>query len=128
MVAELAQWTLDVHDVARMARFWAAALGYDVDHGEDDGASLFAPGGGKPTLWLQRTSTAKSVKNRCHPDLRPQDDDVRAEVERLLELGARHVDVGQGDDEPFVVLQDPEGNEFCVLRSEPRLRRTQSCP
>lgn len=51
-----------------------------------------------------------------HPDLRPADGDVDAEVRRLLDLGATHADVGQSPDDPFVVLRDPEGNEFCILR------------
>jgi hypothetical protein len=51
---------------------------------------------------------------------KPVDGDVDAEVERLLSLDATHVDVGQGVDDPFVVLADPEGNEFCVLRVDPR--------
>ena len=74
------------------------------------------------TVWLQNTDTAKPAKNRGHLDLRPTDGDVEAEVDRLLALGARHVDVGQRADDPFVVLADPEGNKFCVLRREPRGR------
>ncbi|HHX45982.1 MULTISPECIES: VOC family protein [Brevibacterium] len=57
----------------------------------------------------------KVVKNRLHLDFRPDDQD--AEVARLLALGARRVDVGQTGDEPWVVLADPEGNEFCILSS-----------
>ncbi|WP_369863805.1 VOC family protein [Brevibacterium linens] len=57
----------------------------------------------------------KVVKNRLHLDFRPDDQD--AEVARLLALGARRVDVGQAGDEPWVVLADPEGNEFCILSS-----------
>src|SRR3954447_25064099 len=125
MTAETAQWTLDVHDVPKMARFWAAVLDYEVQMGDDEGAHLYSAAGGRPTVWLQPTTEPKRSKNRCHPDLRPQDGDVEAEVHRLLELGAGHVDVGQRDDDPFVVLQDPEGNEFCILRSEPRLHRSR---
>jgi hypothetical protein len=55
----------------------------------------------------------KTVKNRLHLDFRPVDQ--AAEVERLLALGVRRADVGQAGDEPWVVLADPEGNEFCVL-------------
>ena len=57
----------------------------------------------------------KVVKNRLHLDFRPDDQD--SEVARLLALGARRVDVGQTGDEPWVVLADPEGNEFCILSS-----------
>ena len=55
------------------------------------------------------------MKNRLHPDFRPRDQ--AAEVARLLDLGARQVDIGQTGDEPWVVLADPEGNEFCILSS-----------
>ncbi|GAB3797098.1 hypothetical protein GCM10027605_06310 [Micromonospora zhanjiangensis] len=69
---------------------------------------------------MQRVDASKAGKNRNHPDLNPTDGDVEAEVERLLALGARHTDVGQTDADPFVVLADPEGNEFCVLRNRTR--------
>jgi hypothetical protein len=123
MTARFAQWTLDVEDVELMAHFWSQALGYTVSMGDDGCAKLYPPDDAAPdvlTMWLQATREAKSGKNRNHPDLRPRDGDVDAEVERLLGLGARHVDVGQTDRDPFVVLADPEGNEFCVLRREPR--------
>jgi hypothetical protein len=122
MVSHIAQWTLDVHDVDLMARFWSRALGYRIDQG--DGCAKLYPPDDAPrealTVWLQATGAAKRGKNRDHPDLRPADGDVDAEVERLLRLGARRVDVGQRDDDPFVVLADPEGNEFCVLRNPVR--------
>jgi hypothetical protein len=59
---------------------------------------------------------AKTVKNRLHLDIRPVDGSHETEVERLIGLGARRADVGQGS-APWVVLADPEGNEFCVLGS-----------
>ena len=68
-------------------------------------------GAGPPVL---RVPERKSIKNRLHLDFRPDDRD--AEVERLIGLGARRVDIGQGE-ESWVVLADPEGNEFCVLRA-----------
>lgn len=123
MVARLAQWTLDVRDVDLMARFWSEALGYRAEKGDDGCAKLYPPddaGPDVPTVWLQATGEEKRGKNRDHPDLRPLDSDVEAEVERLLALGARHVDVGQSERDPFVVLADPEGNEFCILRRDPR--------
>lgn len=100
----------------RLRAFWSQALGYRVEAGGDGNASLVPPedaGPGALSVWLQRTSHAKRDKNRNHPDLRT-DGDVDAEVERLVALGARHVDVGQSDTDPFVVLADPEGNEFCA--------------
>jgi hypothetical protein len=123
MVAQFVQWTLDVRDVELMARFWSRALGYRADLGDDGCAKLYPPDAAAPdapTMWLQTTGERKLGKNRNHPDLRPADGDVDTEVERLIALGARHVDVGQTPEDPFVVLADPEGNEFCVLRRDPR--------
>jgi Glyoxalase-like domain len=124
MTSRLIQWTLDVHDADVMADFWSQALGYDRRRvGEDGSVSLLPPRGAPPevpTLWLQNCAEGKDAKNRNHPDLRPIDGDVEAEVARLIELGARRVDVGQTGDEGFVVLADPEGNEFCVLDHETR--------
>ena len=123
MAVRFAQWTLDVHDVDTMAGFWSRALGFEVERGDDGSAKLYPPAGAPadvPTLWLQRTDTPKNDKNRYHPDLRPLDGDVDAEVDRLVGLGARRVDIGQTGEEAFVVLADPEANEFCVLRREPR--------
>jgi hypothetical protein len=122
MVSRIRQLTLDVHDVGRMAEFWSAVLGYRAELGDDGCGKLYPPDdapAGELTVWLQAVDEAKAGKNRDHPDLRA-DGDVDAEVERLLGLGARHVDVGQKDDDPFVVLADPEGNEFCLLRNPPR--------
>jgi hypothetical protein len=122
MVSRIAQWTFDVSDVDLMAEFWSSALGLVVDRGDDGAAKLYPPASAdpvEPTIWLQPTAGPKRSKNRGHPDLRPMDGDVDAEVRRLLDLGARHADVGQTGQEGFVVLADPEGNEFCVLRSEP---------
>jgi Glyoxalase-like domain len=125
MAARIAQWTIDAgrDDVAAVASFWASALGFRVDAGDDGAAKLYPPddaSGYLPTVWIQPVDDHKHGKNRAHPDLRPPDDDVDGEVERLVSLGARRVDVGQGPDDPFVVLADPADNEFCVLRNEPR--------
>jgi Glyoxalase-like domain len=116
MGARIGQWTLDVRDVALMADFWAAALGYRVDA---DGQHLRPPPDAGPqalSVWLQPVDEPTPGKIRGHPDLVPTDGDADAEVERLLALGARHADVGQTGEEGFVVLTDPEGNAFCVLR------------
>ena len=115
MAARISQWTLDVRDVARMAQFWAAVLGYRI---ADDGQHLWPPpeaSSHAPSVWLQPVDEPTPGKNRGHPDLSP-DGDGEAEVERLLTLGARRVEIGQTGDEGFVVLADPEGNEFCVFR------------
>jgi hypothetical protein len=123
VVSRIAQWTLDVQDVEVMARFWSAALGYRTVP-DDDGRSvhLHPPEGadpGAPTVWLQAGAGAKAGKNRDHPDLACPGD-AEAEADRLVGLGARRIDVGQPDDAGFIVLADPEGNEFCVLRRQAR--------
>ncbi|MFI5952271.1 VOC family protein [Cryptosporangium sp. NPDC051539] len=79
------------------------------------------PGSTAPTIWLQDTGGSERGKNRFHPDL-VTTEDPDAEVARLLALGARRTDVGQTGTERFIVLADPEDNEFCVLRGDPRRR------
>jgi catechol 2,3-dioxygenase-like lactoylglutathione lyase family enzyme len=118
MVSRIAQLTLDVDDVELQAAFWSAALGMTADVGDDGAAMLHPPGGVAhgQTIWLQPVSEAKRDKIRLHLDLRPDDGDVQAEVERLVGLGASRTDVGQTGTEGFTVLADPEGNEFCVLQ------------
>ncbi|GAA3610148.1 VOC family protein [Nonomuraea rosea] len=118
MTSRFAQWTLDAHDTRKMAAFWSAALGYEIEH-DGEAPHLWPPSDAprnSMTVWLQPTDAPKSGKNRNHPDLYvPDGGDVAAEVERLVGLGATRVDVGQRGDEGFVVLADPEGNEFCLL-------------
>ena len=113
--------TIDSPDPAKLAPFWTEALGYRVAEDEDDDGAreiLLAPPEGEdgPRLLLLEVHDEKVVKNRLHLDLRPDDRD--AEVERLIGLGATRVDIGQGD-VTWVVLADPDGNEFCVLRALP---------
>jgi predicted enzyme related to lactoylglutathione lyase len=119
MVSRIGQWTLDVQDVERMAGFWSQALGYRIVPDEDsESVHLHPPaeaGPRAPTVWLQACAGPKTGKNRDHPDL-VADADPETEAERLVGLGARRVDLGQPADASFIVLADPEGNEFCVLR------------
>jgi hypothetical protein len=122
-VSRISQVTVDVRDVAVMATFWSAALGYTADRGDDGSAKLYPPDSAGPealTIWLQAVTEAKQAKNRVHLDLNPVSGTVEEEVERLLALGATPADVGQSASDPFVVLTDPEGNEFCVLKRSPR--------
>ena len=119
MVSRIAQWTLDVQDVDVMARFWSEALGYRAVR-DDDGRSIHLhppEGAGRLalTVWLQASAGPKVGKNRDHPDLACQGGG-EAEADRLVALGATRIDVGQPADAGFIVLADPEGNEFCVLR------------
>jgi hypothetical protein len=104
--------TFDCSDALVVARFWAAALGGEVDEeSTSDKAFMEAPGWGGPSMWFNRVPEPKTAKNRLHFDLRPPDT-MWAEVERLERLGATTLH----DREHLVTMQDPEGNEFCVER------------
>jgi predicted enzyme related to lactoylglutathione lyase len=112
---------IDCQDPRALGAFWAQVLGYEVTEtsaeGEHHYVALAGPPGAGPTLLLLRTPDPKQTKNRLHLDLNATDRDQDDEVERIVALGAERVDVGQGDGRSWVVLADPEGNEFCVLRS-----------
>ena len=108
------QVVVDAEDPPRLARWWAEALGYVIVHEKPDEVEIRRSQNELPGLLFGIAPDAKTVKNRLHIDLRP--DDQESEVERLVDMGARPVDIGQGD-VPWVVLADPEGNEFCVLQS-----------
>ncbi|PKH37229.1 hypothetical protein SAMN05192575_101170 [Nocardioides alpinus] len=130
MASRLTEISLDCHDPDLLAAFWTAALDWvvlDAEDGlveigpvrSDDSALLDAVRSGPvaPTMFLAAVEEGKEVKNRMHLDLSPIDRTRDEEVERLLALGASRTDVGQTGEESWVVLADPEGNEFCVLRS-----------
>jgi predicted enzyme related to lactoylglutathione lyase len=112
---------IDAHDAPTLARFWAAALGWRLEGPDQDGDVVVEPAAGSPEdgvapdLLFLTVPEDKSVMNRLHLDLRPLHQ--AAEVARLEELGARRVSVGQGDEVSWVVMADPEGNEFCVLQA-----------
>lgn len=113
--------TVDCHDPAAVARFWSVALDWPI-LSESDDEVMVAPfrephAGAYPVLFM-RNPDEKVVKNRLHFDLAP--DDQNAEVARLEALGARRADIGQGPDVSWVVMEDVEGNHFCVLRSLPK--------
>ena len=103
---------VDCHDPEALAAFWCQVLGYQVVFRNEREVDI-APGPASfPGLAFLRADNRKTVKNRLHIDLNPADQ--QAEVQRLLALGATRIDIGQGDPE-WVVMADPEGNEFCVL-------------
>jgi len=111
---------LDSTDPRRVADFWEQALGWRRTYDTDEEVVLEPPEGSKedgvsPDIVFLRVPETKTVKNRLHLDLRPVDQ--AAEVARLEALGAVRADVGQGDGQTWVVLADPDGNEFCVLRA-----------
>ncbi|GAB1690136.1 VOC family protein [Krasilnikovia sp. M28-CT-15] len=114
MASRWEQVVVDSEDPARLARWWAEALGFQIVHEEPDEVEIRRTPDALPGLLFLTVPDAKTTKNRIHLDLVP--DDQEAEVERLVDMGARPVDVGQGE-VGWVVLADPEGNEFCVLRA-----------
>jgi predicted enzyme related to lactoylglutathione lyase len=119
MACRITEICIDCHDVELMARFWSEALGWELGERDADGVQLVPPASVRPvmpTLILARVPETKVVKNRLHLDVNATDREAEAEVRRLLDLGAQRVDIGQGD-VSWTVLADPEGNEFCVLRS-----------
>jgi predicted enzyme related to lactoylglutathione lyase len=115
MDLEWEQVIVDATDPVTLGRWWADALGWAVVDEDDDAIEIRPTRDRLPGLLFVAAPEPKTVKNRLHLDFRPDDRDV--EVERLLGLGATHVDVGQGE-QTWVVLADPEGNEFCVCRAD----------
>ena len=125
MTSRFTELAIDCHDPRGLATFWCAVLSYHII---DEQADLVEIGSWEPTaeavradpqpptLVFAKVPEDKIVKNRVHIDVSPIDVSRDEEVERLIALGARRVDVGQGE-VSWVVLADPEGNEFCVLRT-----------
>jgi hypothetical protein len=114
MPLEWEQVVVDCADPHRLGRWWADALGWQYWAADDDVVEIRPSEDRLPGLIFVPVAVRKAVKNRLHLDFRPDDQD--REVTRLLDLGATRSDIGQGD-QPWVVLADPEGNEFCVLSS-----------
>jgi Glyoxalase-like domain len=138
------QVVFDCDDPHRAVRFWAAALGYDIEQNpafirsllddglvsadevvEIDGVLFFADAvactdavGSRPRLLFQRVPEGKVAKNRCHLDVHlPRDTPAAAraaEEQRLINLGATRIGDGAQGDHTWVILTDPEGNEFCL--------------
>jgi hypothetical protein len=106
---------IDCSDPLTLAPFWAEALGYEIDELEEDLASIDHPTDEGPAICFQRVPESKQGKNRVHLDLNVDENEFEGAVARLIALGARQVDVGQGADRSWVVLADPEGNEFCIV-------------
>jgi catechol 2,3-dioxygenase-like lactoylglutathione lyase family enzyme len=125
MGSRLNEIVIDCHDPKKLAEFWCAVLDYriidenedevEINHGDVTKEDILA-GPIAPSLLFIRVPEDKTVKNRLHLDVNPINVAQEVEVERLIGLGARHVDIGQGE-QSWVVLADPDGNEFCVLRT-----------
>ncbi|MHB8512453.1 MAG: VOC family protein [Actinomycetota bacterium] len=133
MVSRFSEICIDCRNPKRLADFWCAALGYKIlevsselieigpadlptndDFAEWKARLRAAPSA--PTLLFVVVPESKTIKNRLHIDISPIDATHEEEVERMLSLGATKADVGQGE-VSWTVMRDPEGNEFCVLRS-----------
>jgi Glyoxalase-like domain len=114
MSLEWEQTVVDARDPAALGGWWRDALGWVVVNEDPEEFEIRPRADRLPGLLFVAVPEAKVSKNRLHLDFRPDDRD--AEVERLLSLGATRADVGQGE-QSWVVLADPEGNEFCVLGS-----------
>jgi hypothetical protein len=123
MTSRLAVIAIDAVHPRVVADFWCHALGWAVLEDEDGVVSIGPANGDGPTIDVCRVPEAKTVKNRLHFDLRADGIQQPVELQRLLDLGAKPVDVGQSPDVSWTVLADPEGNEFCLL-----LRTAQQVP
>lgn len=114
--------TIDCHDPRMLAEFWTAALNWTITDADDEGVVIElldgSPAQGHiPDILFYKNLDKKTVKNRMHFDLRPIDQ--AAEVARLESLGAKRIEIGQSEDQgtTWVVMADPEGNEFCILKA-----------
>lgn len=117
MTVRIGEISIDCHDPAKAAEFWCSALGYRVNATSPEGVGIVGDPTA-PTILFFHSDHPKPVKNRIHFDVCPVDGSSRdEEVERLEGLGARRIDIGQPDDVSWVVMADPDGNEFCVMRT-----------
>src|SRR5690242_5743251 len=117
MGSVLSEIVIDSKDAPELARWWGRVLDWPVT--DREGYSWISADGRPdtaPVLVFVPVADDKTGKNRMHIDVSPSGTDQEGELARLLELGARRTDVGQGDDVSWIVLADPEGNEFCLLR------------
>ena len=123
MTAVISHTTIDAADAYAQSQFWAKVLGYaqDPDDPNEPGheeCMIFSPDGRTRVLFIE-VPEKKQVKNRMHFDLVPAEGTRDAEAARLVSIGATVVDdLRRPDGSGWVVLADPEGNEFCILRSE----------
>jgi len=115
MPSQLAVIAIDAIRPQVVAEFWCAVLGWHVVEEDGDVISIGPQDKAGPSIDVIAVPEGKTVKNRLHFDLRADGVSTAEELERLLALGARRTDVGQGPDVSWVVLADPEGNEFCLL-------------
>jgi hypothetical protein len=115
MPSRIAVIAIDAVRPEVVAEFWCQALGWGVVAVDGGVISIGPEGGAWPTIDIAAVPDEKTAKNRLHLDLRADGTTTEQELQRLLDLGARRTDVGQASDSSWVVLSDPEGNEFCLL-------------
>ncbi|MGW4996589.1 VOC family protein [Streptomyces hydrogenans] len=126
MTSRFTELVIDCHDPERLADFWCAVLDFKVIDRADGQVEIASweptvaavrARQTPPTITFIRVPEGKTVKNRLHLDVTPIDTSTEAEATRLTALGATRVDVGQGPARSWIVMADPEGNEFDVVRS-----------
>jgi predicted enzyme related to lactoylglutathione lyase len=116
MTSDLSAVCFDAHDPLRLAAFWGAVLAWETADDADGGISLRPSDDTGFRVRFLRSRAPKTGQNQMHFDLTSRSlEEQRATVSRALDLGGRHIDVGQRPEELHVVLADPEGNEFCVV-------------
>ncbi len=117
MASVLSEISVDCTNPMLLARFWCEVLDFKVQEEEVGLVTIGAPDENSATIVLTfaQVPEPKLGKNRIHLDVRPHGTDQQQEVDRLLSLGASYTDVGQDEDVSWIVLADPEGNEFSVL-------------
>jgi catechol 2,3-dioxygenase-like lactoylglutathione lyase family enzyme len=121
MACRISELVIDARDPDRLSSFWCDVLGF-VELARAGGSIEIGPpgpgfGGPQPTIVFVPSPEPKSAQLRLHIDVSPTDRDQDAELTRLQAAGARMADIGQRGDEGWHVLSDPEGNEFCLLRT-----------
>jgi catechol 2,3-dioxygenase-like lactoylglutathione lyase family enzyme len=117
MAVQLSELVLQCRDPETLARFWCEVLGFEVLDSADEDIEIGPSsgfGGVQPTLIFERSNEDRP-RGRLHFDVNPLGTDRASEVARILAAGGSHADIGQTGEEPWTVLQDPEGNVFCVL-------------
>jgi catechol 2,3-dioxygenase-like lactoylglutathione lyase family enzyme len=127
MASRITEVIFDCHDLASSSNFWSDALGYEQVSSGEGWIAIRSPdveltdemlrdSPQSPALAFVLVPEDKILKNRVHIDLTPIDCSQEEEVQRLVELGAHRIDIGQRGTS-WIVMADPEGNEFCVMQS-----------
>ncbi|WP_188487997.1 VOC family protein [Williamsia phyllosphaerae] len=115
MTSRIESIAIDTHDSHLLAEFWTRVLGWEIVDVDGPLIEIGPADGSGPTIDLLAVPESKTVKNRLHLDLRADGCTTEEEIDRVVALGARRVDVGQDPSVTWTVLADPEGNEFCIL-------------